>query len=426
MSNLNFFEQYLSSQGKGVEPDKIIVSSNDINKEFKQVIYLQTLFFLKKYWNSLLQTTSKYKEKWVSELLEANITDDINYESKALGAINRCNLYLLHGHLNSTRRLQINKALEKKIATKFFESKDDGLKEIQNILHELKRDLENHQLIFYTLQLNDDSSLEKWHVSILKITQWTTEVTETIADLTKYMNLIIEKLLSKNNRSFAEKVGRVNAELGYFSRLILSTEIGVLKLFLEKKQDNGFEFDAKKIPFKGNTFPNGKNKAIHQIVKCEDDDFVETGGFIKKIEAFRTHDKSLVCRASLYDPSSKKSIWITIPFVHLRHLGIEVNSYCHVNGTVKHQSNLAKQELAIHLDRLSLSSLKKESWITALLYSSKNFYQAWYSGLNIKWSLSLQTHNVKTKKIISMGAGELIYQPTVRDEAFQEYRSEKY
>jgi hypothetical protein len=308
------------------------------------------------------------------------------------------------------------------------------LEQKESVLADLKITVKNNleaidQKIFsvYQIMLKEPSTTAMLSKAI-DLANWASKELVEIGDFQNLLNNYIQLLQSKNKNSFSEKIGAEVAYLGNCTRQIIATVVSAFELVFDLAQGNAtvLQTDIKKMGFAMKEFPNGKNVAIHKLEKTEEDAFVEIAGFIKEIEALRTSKGALICRAKLYDPSSKKTVWIATLYTHLAHLGIDVDTYVVVHGKLKQKSNLAQKEMAVHIDILEKAPLAKESWKLLFLEAASPFFQVWYNGMNIKWSLTRHKHNHAEKKFIKVGAAEMMFQPLYRSEEYKKARKLKY
>lgn len=426
------FNDYLHHSGSIIPSthyDNTLIKQ--IRKKIKDSHIKQSELFINQFWHSIRANVGLEKADWVNYIqLVTNQVEDKEATTlvaqELIGMINRASLLLLHAELNKSVPIQKNVIKLQQTLDGAIEEKESILAQAKVSHKELEEELDQWLLFFYQLDLTADFEQALFYSNASAFSQWCDQELKQLASTSNFLTDFGVALQQDRKRSFSEKIGEINAKNGTLSRQILAAQAGIWQLYLQKSLYLKPDFTAQKLPFIGGKFEDGKNIPIHKIAQQTEDDFVETKGFVSEIEAFRASDKELVCRAKIVDPSSNKSVWIAVPFVHLRHLGIEVGAYVIVHGTVQHESPLNQKKLAIHIDKLAFSELKDESWRTALLHSAKDYYQAWYSGLNMEWSLSKHLQNNKEKEVLKMGAGELIFQPLFRGAAFQDYRANKY
>lgn len=435
MKNLLSFkdtlDNFLSLSGKKSEAstlqDHLIES---IHQDIAKVHFQYSRFLIHQMWHSIDKSLFVNQDKWVNAILRVS---RLNWETPSelpiickelIGTITRHSLFLLHTTINKS----IHENKKENELTQLLENSIEDKEELYQLLKAelvaLEKLFDKKLLVFYQLNLSEHK--DSFAVAATQMSTWVNQKLIFIGSITNFLSQFIIQLQKDNKRSFSEKIGTIATKYGFLSRQLIAAQAGIWKKFLSHALGIPSSSKTVYLPFDIPQLPNGKNMAIHQLKKAKEKAFVETGGFVQQLESFRTHDKSLVCRALLYDPSSRKSVFVVVPFVHLRHLGIEIGAYLVINGYLNHTSNLAQGATAIHIDRLPLSEMKKKSWKIQLLDEAKEYYQAWYSGLNIAWSLSQQIQSNKHQRIDKMGAGELLYQPLYRGAAFDAYRKEKY
>lgn len=408
-------------------------ATRTIRKKIQKTHFLQSNIFLRQGWHTLKTKALLENTDWFNY---ANFiskqgvpTQDGKLPEVAqelVGMLHRNGLFLLHATLNQRLEKQKNEQKLQELLTQVIENKEALLQQLKADLATAQVKLDEQLLTFYQLDLALDFNQANFYQKSVNFSEYAQAALSEIANVSNFLIATIEALQADRKRSFSEKVAFYAAQYGTLSRHLLAAQAGVWHLFLQKSLGLSGDFRASALPFQAGKLPNGKDVDIHKVSQCNEDDFIETRGFVQEVISTEAADKRVVGQVKLYDPSSKKSVWVATPFTHLRHLGIEVGSYLIVHGHVKHQSDLVMGELAIHIDRLPLSELKKSSWKMALLDSAKIYYQAWYNGLNLHWSLVRHEQDLKEAKVLKMGAGELIYQPLYKGQAFKNYRKTKY
>lgn len=369
-------------------------------------------------------------------LLEKEQTQRANLQEatahKTIGLIVKSLLAILHGNINAqekTGRWQENPLIQQQqqsLKNLLVDQTPAVLKlaEEQNI--QQQQQLEDFLLEIYQAQLQQKEAAHFLQKAIA-LTHWAKKWLIACGDLHHLLQHTMLCLQDSNKNGLSEKVGYQNAQLGHLSRLILSSVASAYALYWEALQGRLPSLrTSKKLSFDNSKLPNGKNVPIHQLSKVAEGKLIETAGIVLAIEAHRDYKGALVSRAKLLDPSSKKEVWIATMYTHLAHIGISVGAYVVVHGQVHTSSGMAHQELAVHIDRLELSSIKKDNWKFQFWELGSSFYQPWYNNLNIQWSLSEHWHDAQEKEIHDSGAAEFMFQPLYRSAAFEAERKLKY
>ncbi len=218
----------------------------------------------------------------------------------------------------------------------------------------------------------------------------------------------------------SEKVGNLAAKAGDLTREAYAIYAAAYYMLLEENNPHrSTKFDdlissANTIQL-NKTLPNGKNTDIPKVGDADDGDFIETAGFVTNIEAFRSNDNKLISRVTLHDPSSNTSVELIGIFTHLRHMGLQEDSYCRLSGIYHSASPLNSGNPAIQISKLSINDLSKTIWRVAFLDFADKFVDRWPNGYNIQYGLAphISDANAATESKIQ-GAGELIFKPFIQ------------
>ena len=218
----------------------------------------------------------------------------------------------------------------------------------------------------------------------------------------------------------SEKVGNIAAKAGDLTREAYAIYAASYYMLMEENNPHrSTKFDdlissASTIQF-NKTLPNGKNTDIPKVDNANDGDFIETAGFVKNIEAFRSNDNKLISRVTLHDPSSNTNVELIGIFTHLRHMGLQEDSYCRLSGIYHSASPLNSGKPTIQISKLPINDLSKTIWKVAFLDLADKFVDRWPNGYNIQYGLAPHISDVNADTESKMqGAGELIFKPFIQ------------
>ena len=401
-----------------------------IQGKVKDDFFRQSLLFLYQNWHTMSSKALLDRREYVNYLQTLCATsaseERENLINDCLGIINRSGLLYLHGELNKQIRYKINRRKLEKTLQQAVEQRADVLDDAKTVIGEMWDVFETKLLRFYQLHLNLTFDEAEFYTEASDFSAYIFDTLKEVAQRSRFYNQVIIALQDERKNGDSEKLGAVNAKFGQLSRQLLAAHVAVWKLYVDLATEKETSFSAQNLPFDLAKIPDGKNFNIHKVHTADPEKFVEVKGFVEEIVSGQTVDVDLVCQVKLYDPSSKKHVWIVAPYNNLRSMGVEKGAYLIVHGEVHHNLEYKDNGLAIHIDKLSLRDLKPDSWKLSLLDSAKAFYMAWYNGLNISWSLSPHRLIRSERKVESMGAAELVYSPLYRSKTFTESRATYY
>lgn len=387
-------------------------------------------------YEALQQLQETGKNDLFTALLKKEQSQRANWQEatthKTIGLIVKSLLAILHGNINAqekTGRWKENKVIQQQqqsLKNLLVDQATAVLELAEKNRLQQQQQLEDFLLEIYQAQLQQKEAAHFLQQAIV-LTHWAQQWLIACGDLQQLLQHTMLSLQNNNKNGLSEKVGYENAQLGHLSRLVLSSVASAYALYWEALQGRLPSLKAsKKLSFDNSQLPNGKNVPIHQLSKVAEGKLIETAGIVTAIEANRDYKGALVSRAKLLDPSSKKEVWIATLYTHLAHIGISVGAYVVVHGEVHNSSGMAHQELAVHIDRLELSTIKKDNWKFQFWELGSSFYQPWYNNLNMQWSLSEHWHDAQEKEIHHSGGAEFMFQPLYRSATFEANRKLKY
>jgi len=226
------------------------------------------------------------------------------------------------------------------------------------------------------------------------------------------------KLREQGKGSAAERLGELGATAGFLTREAMASHVACYRLMIEllgpnpekdvvelHEQAGSLDFETK--------MPNGTDIELAKLDQVDDGKFVEIRGFVNAHEIVHSSDGKLISRIRLVDPSSGAEGRAAAVSTHLAQTGVTRESFCHVNGTFRKESQLFGGEPGVEIDRLSLAELGKKSWKVAFIDSAGRWFQPWRDGLNMYWSLGPHRRLGEDGNTL-IGAGELIFPPFVR------------
>lgn len=342
------------------------------------------------------------------ELLTSRISRQLIYQ--AIGAASRGLLGMIHAEFNSSLSSS---------PTVFSSANSDALKTVfKEKIDEFASILKQDERALYIALLNTVSKAEVQHACVKAIDSIESQLPVFARAQANFLNHTHE-LLSQGKGGEAEKWGSLCARAGALTREAIAAHAAALRLKAEILVEQSPHRDltllvskASKLPFDAK-LPNGKNVEISKIADVQDGDFVEIAGFVSAISSERI-DGKLVSEATIFDPSSKSSVRVVAVFMDMAHNGINLDAYCRVHGTFSQSSVLAKGESAVEIQRLSISTLKNESWWISFIDFARPWYEYWRNGTHLYWSLGAHAERIAGDNQRPEGAGELIYPPLVR------------
>lgn len=228
-----------------------------------------------------------------------------------------------------------------------------------------------------------------------------------------------ERLLAIGRNGDAELLGYQNMLAGSLTREALGSHVAALRLQIEigsgavSTAVSELLESSRQLGFDG-AVPDGRNTEIKDLPATQDGTFVEVKGFANKIEVFQEGDKPRISRVELLDPSNGTVFSAVIPFSHFPHMGLTPGAYCRLNGNLRSSSPLNRDAPAIEIDRVSLSSLARQSWRFAFIRIAEPWYEVLRSKLNMAWSIGPH-HPPDDEQQVAEGAADLIYPPFIRD-----------
>jgi hypothetical protein len=118
-------------------------------------------------------------------------------------------------------------------------------------------------------------------------------------------------------------------------------------------------------------------------------------------------------RIELLDPSSEARAQAVALFVDLSHIGVTLDGFRRLHGTWRKQSKFLDNHPGVEVDRLSLASLKAQSWWVAFLQLADLWFPYWRNNTNMHWSLGPH-QGFKKADTGRQGAAEIIFLPMIQ------------
>lgn len=418
--------QEISRQNYQTPPPILDISNQELKKQFKEYLASnERAKVLSELEKRLLKIQPNIEQEYLDQLkeidLETLFEDRKEYDDTAL------NDDILQKGIEGTIGLAAKSITALKHVyfhefSMFFKNEnyesydfDFLLKETQEALAILKNDLDTCLRTIYSKQLTETFSFVDVQSIGLQIEKWVPKLSK-IQSITRNYALFLKE---NNKGTKAERIGKLSVIGGDLQKAFCSTFVALYALFLEDKLVNkrqkiqAFIKQTRKTGFY-DVFPNGKNVEIAKLKEQKDKSYVEVSGFVKSITARRDGDGKLLTNLLLEDPSSGAEVEVVAIYVHLRHQGLQVGSYCQLSGAWKESSNVNKGKAAIEIEKLSVNELAKKSWQVFLFDWVEEYISRWSGNLNIQFGLGPHISAFEGDKESSMlGAGELIFQPII-------------
>jgi hypothetical protein len=275
-----------------------------------------------------------------------------------------------------------------------FEAEKWLISPVQEEVKAFEQAVEEYQRKIYKKAKQEQQTLEFTQL-LEEFLEWLIEQLPNFARLQVKINFLQQLLYLQGTKAATNRIGRIAAEAGDINREALASfsatmvlRIHALGVPLSGSSATLFHFPASYKFHRA--MPDGKLTKVAELSEQAADKLIEIRGFVKKIEVFRDSHNKLISRLILEEAKAGELFAAEAIFLHLKHEGIALGAFCHIQGTVR--ETVAWEGATIPkvlIDKLAIKTkLIQQSWRTAFLDLSSPYYERWPNGLNIKFSLS--------------------------------------